>query len=72
MPDRHFIRAARRALNGCGARLSDIVTGAAGLAAYEQYVAHLRVHDPDVVPMSRATFFRAEQAARWAGVRRCC
>jgi uncharacterized short protein YbdD (DUF466 family) len=60
------------ALGRCGAWLRDIVSGASGLATYEQYLAHQRAHHPDVIPMSSAAFFRAEQAARWEGVRRCC
>ena len=72
VPDRSFIQAAGRALAGCVARLCDIVTGATGLPAYDQYLAHLRTHHPDENPMSRAAFFRAEQSARWEGVRRCC
>lgn len=72
MPETTVIRRIGHALAGCGARLRDVVMGASGLAAYEQYIAHLRAHHPDVIPMSRATFFRAEQAARWEGIRRCC
>ncbi|MGB5131393.1 MAG: YbdD/YjiX family protein [Steroidobacteraceae bacterium] len=55
-----------------GARLRDIFTGASGLAAYEQYLAHLHAHHPGVIPMSREAFFRADLTARWEGVRRCC
>ena len=40
--------------------------------AYERYIAHCRAHHPDRVPVGRAEFFRAEQARRWDGVRRCC
>lgn len=54
------------------ARIRDIVTGASGLAAYEHYLSHLQMHHPDTRPMSREAFFRAEVAARWEGVRRCC
>jgi uncharacterized short protein YbdD (DUF466 family) len=60
------------ALAGSGARIRDIITGASGLAAYEQYLAHLRAHHAAVQPLSREEFFRNEQAARWDGVRRCC
>jgi len=72
MPDRSIVEAIRRALAGLGARLRDIVTGASGLSAYEQYLAHLRAHHPDVQPMSREEFFRNDLTARWEGVRRCC
>ena len=72
MPEQNLCRAAGRALARCGGRLRDIVAGASGLATYEQYVAHLRAQHPDVMPMSRAAFFRAEQAVRWEGISRCC
>lgn len=72
MPDRRFIQAARRALVLGATRLRDIVAGASGLAAYDQYVLHLRAHHSGSIPMTRAEFFRIEQAARWEGVRRCC
>ena len=72
MPDGNFVRAARQALVRCSARLCDIVAGASGLAAYEQYCAHLLAHHPEVLPMSREAFFRADLKARWEGVRRCC
>jgi uncharacterized short protein YbdD (DUF466 family) len=72
MPDRKFMRVICLALAGFGARLRDIVTGASGLSAYEQYLTHLRVHHPEVQAMSREEFFRSNQTARWEGVRRCC
>ena len=40
--------------------------------AYERYLAHCREHHPDRAPLGRGEFFRAEQARRWEGVRRCC
>jgi uncharacterized short protein YbdD (DUF466 family) len=72
VPDRKFILAARHALAGCGARMRDIVAGATGLGAYEQYLAHLRVQHPGMQPLSRESFFRSHQTARWDGIRRCC
>lgn len=72
MPDRSVVEMTRRALAGFGARLRDIVSGASGLRAYEQYLRHLRAHHPGTQPMSREAFFRSDQAARWEGVRRCC
>jgi uncharacterized short protein YbdD (DUF466 family) len=72
MRDRSIAGAIRRALARLGARFRDIVTGASGLRAYEQYLAHLRAHHADVLPMSRAEFFQADLTARWEGVRRCC
>jgi len=72
MPDPSIVEAIRRAPGRLGARLRDIVTGASGLRAYEQYRAHLRAHHPEVLPMSREAFFRADLTLRWEGVRRCC
>ena len=72
MRDRQFMRAVCHAIVGSGARIRDIVTGASGLSAYEQYFAHLRAHHPGVQPLSREEFFRSDQTARWDGVRRCC
>lgn len=72
MPDQSFIRAIHGALARLGARLRDVVTGASGLSAYEQYLAHLRAQHPEAPPMTREAFFRADLAARWEGVRRCC
>jgi uncharacterized short protein YbdD (DUF466 family) len=72
MRDKQFMRVIYFALAGSGARIRDVVTGASGLSAYEQYLAHLRAHHPAVQPLSREAFFRSDQTARWDGVRRCC
>jgi len=72
MRDRAFRRRVRLALAGLGARIRDIVSGASGLTAYEQYLGHLRARHPGVPPMSREEFFRSDMTARWDGVRRCC
>jgi uncharacterized short protein YbdD (DUF466 family) len=72
MPDRSFAQAIHGVLARLGARLQDVVTGASGLLAYEQYRAHLRAYHPEIPPMSREAFFRADLTARWEGVRRCC
>jgi uncharacterized short protein YbdD (DUF466 family) len=72
MRDRQFMQALCLLLAGSGTRIRDIVTGASGLSAYEQYLAHLRAHHPGVQPLSREEFFRSDQTARWDGVRRCC
>jgi uncharacterized short protein YbdD (DUF466 family) len=72
MRDRKFMRVIYLAFAGSGARIRDIVTGASGLSAYEQYLAHLHAHHPEDQPMSREAFFRCDLAARWDGVRRCC
>ncbi len=72
MRDRQLMRVIYLALAGSGARIRDIFTGASGLSAYEQYLAHLHAHHPAAQPLSREEFFRSEQTARWDGVRRCC
>lgn len=72
MPDRSIAAAVTRALAGLGRRIRDIVTGATGLRAYEQYLRHLRAHHPGLQPMSRELFFRSDLTARWEGIRRCC
>ena len=72
MSDRSVVEMTRRALAGLGWRLRDIVTGASGLRAYEQYLGHLRAHHPAAQAMSREAFFRSDLTARWEGVRRCC
>jgi uncharacterized short protein YbdD (DUF466 family) len=39
--------------------------------AYERYLAHWRAHHAGA-PLERKAFFKAEQARKWDGVRRCC
>lgn len=72
MRDRSFGRVVLVGLAGLGARIRDVLYGASGLTAYEQYLGHLRARHPDVAPMSREEFFRNDLTARWNGVRRCC
>jgi uncharacterized short protein YbdD (DUF466 family) len=72
MPDRPILKAIRHAPVRFGSRIRDIVRGASGLLAYEHYLAHLRASHPEIPPMSREQFFRADLTARWQGVRRCC
>lgn len=45
-----------------------------GDPAYERYLAHWRCHHAmeGGEPMDRRTFYNAETARRWDGVRRCC
>jgi uncharacterized short protein YbdD (DUF466 family) len=40
--------------------------------AYERYLQHHAATHPDEQPRDRAAFFKAEQARKWDGVRRCC
>lgn len=40
--------------------------------AYERYLEHLRAAHPHTAALSRREFFKAEQARKWDGVRRCC
>lgn len=43
-----------------------------GEDAYARYLRHATCAHADRPPMSRKEFFKAEQARRWDGVRRCC
>ncbi|OGT19204.1 MAG: hypothetical protein A2V90_04645 [Gammaproteobacteria bacterium RBG_16_57_12] len=47
---------------------------ASGDDAHERYLAHwTRVHGREGgQPMDCETFFKAEQARKWEGVKRCC
>ncbi len=67
MPDRPAA-APRRLVRA----LHEVLRGAAGTDAYDQYLVHQRRHHPEAPPLSRAAFFREQLAARWEGVRRCC
>lgn len=42
--------------------------------AYERYLSHWRARHAREggQPMDRKSFFKAEQARKWEGVRRCC
>jgi uncharacterized short protein YbdD (DUF466 family) len=40
--------------------------------AYERYLAHVRNHHPDRVPLAREAFYSAELERRWSQVSRCC
>lgn len=42
--------------------------------AYERYLAHWQEHHAQEgeQPMDRIAYFKAEQARKWEGVRRCC
>ena len=52
--------------------LHQVLRGAAGTDAYEQYLDHQRRRHPEAPALSRTAFFREQLAARWEGVRRCC
>lgn len=46
-----------------------------GIPEYDVYVAHVKEHHPDKVPMTYAEFFRERQDARYGGkgrISRCC
>ena len=72
MPERKTRRALRLMYAVPVACLRDIVAGATGWSAYEQYLAHLHTHHPGLQPMSREELFKSDLTARWDGVRRCC
>lgn len=53
-------------------KLWEFVREVSGDDAYERYLKrHSKVH-PDLEPMTRQQFFRAEQDRKWDGVTRCC
>ena len=62
----------RRALGRVRSALQDVLVGATGADAYGNYLAHLRRHHPERVPLSRERFAAEDLSARWNGVRRCC
>ncbi len=72
MADRAVTRLPGRIVSAWLRHVREIVRGAAGLDAYEQYLGHLRTRHPGAKPMTREEFFRADMATRWNGVRRCC
>lgn len=47
-----------------------------GMPDYDSYLAHMRSNHPEQAPMSRETFFRERQDARYGGGKgrpiRCC
>lgn len=50
-----------------------IIRHLSGDDAYERYLRHWRTHHArDGEPLSRRAFFKAEQARKWNGIRRCC
>lgn len=50
----------------------EVARGAAGTHAYDDYLAHCRMHHPHAPVLSREEFFRREFTAKWEGIRRCC
>lgn len=40
--------------------------------AYDLYLQHHHLNHPDQLPMSRRSFYLAEQQRKWSGVKRCC
>lgn len=40
--------------------------------AYERYLIHHASAHPGRAPLDRRTYFRQQQAAAWAKVKRCC
>ena len=67
--DRRLLAAVRSIVG----RTARIVAFVAGAPDYERYVAHVRVHHPDTIPLSRAVFERQRLADRYdrPGAR-CC
>jgi uncharacterized short protein YbdD (DUF466 family) len=61
-----------RGLARLAGALRAIGRGATGADSYANYLRHFATHHPGQQPQSREAFFRADQASRWEGVRRCC
>jgi uncharacterized short protein YbdD (DUF466 family) len=40
--------------------------------AYERYLDHQRRRHPDLAPLQRSDFYRAEVDRRWSQINRCC
>lgn len=40
--------------------------------AYDRYLAHHAICQPDVAPLARKDFFQYQQQKRWGGIQRCC
>lgn len=66
------MRAIRTRLADGLRRAGRLLRRLSGDDAYERYLAHHATRHPDVVPLTRAAFFRQWQDDRWQGVRRCC
>ncbi|MEJ7809133.1 MAG: YbdD/YjiX family protein [Gemmatimonadaceae bacterium] len=57
-----------------GARVvACVIRAVIGVPDYERYVAHLRLHHPDRVPLGRSEFTRQQMEARYSRPgSRCC
>lgn len=62
------------ALAGIFQKLWRALRWISGDDAYERYLAHWQTHHAGegAKPLSRAQFFKADQARKWEGIRRCC
>jgi uncharacterized short protein YbdD (DUF466 family) len=64
----------RKIGTGLASALWNWLREASGDDAYDRYLDHRRRNAAarSGEPLSRREFFRARQAGRWQGVRRCC
>ena len=54
-------------------KLMNAVRRISGDDAYERYLAHWQAHHgSEGAPLDPKAFFKAEQARKWNGIRRCC
>ena len=54
-------------------RAANVVRRIIGVPDYDRYVAHVRMHHPDVTPMSRSEFERQRMNDRYTRPgSRCC
>ncbi len=49
-----------------------LLRGVTGDDAYEKYVAHMRVSEPQQQLMSEKEFFRAQMEQKWSCINGCC
>lgn len=49
-----------------------LLRGVTGDDAYEKYLAHMRVAQPQQPPMSEKEFFRAQMDQKWNCISGCC
>ncbi len=61
-------------MSGGFARLKQMAAMMVGMPDYDAYLAHMRQHHPDQLPMNPTQFFRERQEARYGGRNggKCC
>lgn len=49
-----------------------LLRGVTGDDAYEKYMAHMRLAQPQQPPMTEKEFFRAQMEQKWSCISGCC